>query len=112
MTGGHHVYIIERAREGKTDETEFLVRPAIASVDRGHKDLSIRNLTEHEANIRFPVSAGLGDVRIGDRKTARVDLAHANSGFFEYEVELLDTPGGKKGGTARGESVPGVILDP
>jgi hypothetical protein len=126
MTGRYHAYIVDF-------HGDLMVRPGIATLD---KDLArdretglilfaIRNLTGQPAAVSFPgrnpcpkglsrvvFVRGLRQSYIPPNRIGHLAIAPRASGFYPYEITFK--PFGKRGRVvrARGESTPGMIIDP
>ena len=120
MTGRYHAYIID-------DGGDLKVRPAIASLDRlspffedGAVNFTIRNLTPYTATVSFPrqrpVPSGWSPSRrsgiIPAGGVGTIPIARTATGLYWYEVRLGPSGGKDPVVKARGESGPGMIIDP
>lgn len=120
MTGKYHAYIID-------DNGDFKVRPAVAVVDKTvSKDdknrglFTIRNLTGLTAVVTFAsrrmavpgrVPPFRASIAIPPGNVGNVPIPVLASGWYPYEVSF--TAGGRVlPQKARGESGPGMIVDP
>lgn len=121
MTGRYHAYIIN-------DHGDFKVRPAIATVDSQPRDrppedvaFTVRNLTDYTARISFPDERPVAKAWAPSRKNGGVigagsvgiiRLERGRTGLFWYEVYLRTSSKTQPAVKARGESGPGMIIDP
>ena len=121
MTGLYHAYIIDA-------DGDLKVRPSYAAVDKtaardpdGNIWFAGRNLTGYVATVSFtgrsPVSPGRRPRRasrfvIRANSVGLIPISSRASGMFPYQVELQPVRGRGVNVKARGESSPGMIVDP